>query len=90
MSDDLSDQVRDGAQAERILGDRVYREAVEKIERDLFDAWKTSKWDDAEKREFLYRQMRALGETQNRLRVVMGDGQVAKSMLQKLADKIRS
>lgn len=90
MSDDLREQARDGAQAERILGDRVYQEAVEKIERDLFDAWKTSRWDEAERREFLYRQMKALAETQNRLRIVMGDGQVAKSMLQKLADKIRS
>lgn len=87
---DLADQVRDGAQAERILNDRVYRGAVEQIEKELFAAWKSSRWDESEKREHLYLQMRALGETENRLRAVMGNGQVAKTMLQKLADKLRS
>lgn len=86
MADYETDILR-GEQARRVMEDPLLVEAFETIERECFDAWKTSGWKDADKREALYRQMKALGEVKTRLLTVMEGGKVAKSLAEKLFGK---
>ncbi len=84
---DYQDEIERGHRAKRILEDEIFVEAIANIEKECFDAWKLSSWKDADKRESIYRQMKALGEIQTRLRAVMEGGKVAKSLSEKLFGK---
>jgi|DEB0MinimDraft_10_1074344.scaffolds.fasta_scaffold212088_2 hypothetical protein len=72
-----------GKQAERILSDEIYRGAVEQVSLDLFEAWKSTSWHQILKREFIYRQYKAIGEVETRLRAVMENGKFAQQVINK-------
>ena len=84
MTRDYQDEMNRGEQARRIVEDPLFAEAFAQIERECFDAWKGSGWKDADKREALYRQLKALGEVRTRLTAVMEGGKVARSLAEKL------
>jgi hypothetical protein len=84
MTRDYQDEMNRGEQARRIVEDPLFAEAFERIERECFEAWKGSGWKDGDRREALYRQLKALGEVRTRLVAVMEGGKVARSLTQKL------
>lgn len=81
---DYQDEINRGEQARRILEDELYVEAVTAVERDCFEAWKATKWNEQDKRESIYRQLKALGEVQTRLTATLEGGKIARSLLDKL------
>lgn len=84
---DYQEDINRGERARRILEDELFVEAVAQIERECFEAWKAASWKEADKREALYRQMKALGEVQTRLRAIMEGGKVARSLAEKFFGK---
>ena len=84
MARDYQEEMERGEAARRVLDDPLFTEAFETIERECFEAWKGSGWKDADKREALYRQLKALGEVRTRLIAVMEGGKVARSLVEKL------
>jgi hypothetical protein len=84
MKRDYQDEMSRGEAARRIIEDPLFDEAFQTIERECFEAWKGSGWKDADRREALYRQLKALGEVRTRLTAVMEGGKVARSLAQKL------
>jgi hypothetical protein len=84
MTRDYQEEIYRGDQARRIVEDPLFAEAFAQIERECFEAWKSSGWKDLDKREALYRQLRALGEVRTWLTAVMEGGKVARSLAQKL------
>ena len=89
MGDDLEEAILKGKHVARILEDKVFRESVETLEEDLFNSWKTTGFDEVEKREFIYRQLKSIGEIDLRLRTIHENGKVAETMLQKLNKKLK-
>ncbi len=90
MVDETEDAILKGKHIGRILEDAVYREAVNQLEKDLFESWKATSFDAHEKREFIYRQFKAVGEVELRLRVIHENGKVAEDNLKKLNKSPRS
>ena len=74
-SDFLSDPIRDGLDAQRLLDDPVFRGAVAKVDADLVKEWRvaTTKKD----REQAWAKQAALDEVIRRIRVIVEGGQVA-------------
>jgi hypothetical protein len=84
MARDYQDEMDRGEAARRIVEDPLFVDSFAEIERECFEAWKASGWKDADKREALYRQLKALGEARTRLTAVMEGGKVARSLADKL------
>jgi hypothetical protein len=84
MTRDYRDELDRAEQARRIVEDPLFVEAFERLERECFEGWKSSGWKDTDKREALYRQMKALDDARTRLTAAMEGGKVARALAAKL------
>lgn len=67
-----------GAQAKAILDNPAYKLAVEKVEKAMFEAWKSSNPEESEGRERLYQHVHVLRSLTAALNEILGDGMVAR------------
>ena len=88
MSDEgkLRIQADRGARAKAALDNEIYAEAYEKTLSKLREAIEESTWDETDRREFLYAEIRALKEIHDYMRRVMTTGEAAAKELQRPKD----
>jgi hypothetical protein len=87
------EELQRAARAETILGDSLFKEAVEAVEEALLNGIKLSPIKDAELREKLCQQYIQLGAVLGQLRGYMETGKLAEATLkqrQSLGERIRS
>ena len=90
MSEDLKLSVARGVRAKRILEDDMVVEAFAAIEKTIEDGWKDSRAHDEKGRENAYLLHRILNQFKGEFERIVRDGEVAKSGLDRLKQKIRS
>jgi len=69
--------IRRGARAHAILGDEIFKEAVELAGQSFYDEWLHAKTPQV--REAMWAKTLALGAVEDSLRSIMADGEVAAS-----------
>lgn len=67
----------DHHQAQRLLNDEAFKEAVVEIRRDIADEWQRSRPDDAAGRENLFRQLQAVDRLTAKLESYVLNGRMA-------------
>lgn len=83
-TEDLQPRIDAGAAAQRLLESPDYQTAVADAQNRIMREWAQSAPDEAESRERLYFEMRALQQVDHSLRLRTEDGQVAKSLLARI------
>lgn len=89
MSEDLKHSVARGVRAKRILEDDMVVEAFAAIEKTIAEGWKDSRAHDEKGRENAYLLHRILGQFKGEFERIVNDGDVAKTGLERLKQKIR-
>ena len=86
MSDDKAqDIINRGSRAAQILDDPVFKEAVDKLEAEIIDAWKTWKASDPDGRERLWLGMNALNRIVDQLRTYVVTGRHERKRIEEIA-----
>lgn len=80
---DLEQQVTAGQQAERLLQDPIFREALIKVEKKYIDQWRASKLEDNLQREKAYCLLRALSDVFKEIQMVIDGGAVAQVTMER-------
>lgn len=65
--------------AQRLLGDELLKEAFALIEADTIAEWKSTSFREADKREKLWMQVKAIDVLKSKLQQAVTDGQLAKA-----------
>lgn len=89
MTEDLKHSVARGTRAKRILEDDMVVEAFAAIEKEIADGWKDSRAHDEKGRENAYLLHRILGQFKGEFERIVRDGDVAKSVLDRLKQKAK-
>jgi type II secretory pathway component PulF len=86
------EELQRAARAETILGDSLFKEAVEAVEEALLNGIKLSPIKDSELREKLCQQYIQLGAVVGQLRSYMETGKLAEATIHQrtIAERIRS
>lgn len=87
---DYEAESRRGDQAKALLEHPLLVEAFDTIERELIEAWKNSPVRDAEGREKIHMSMCLLQKLKAQIQEAVENGKVAKSMLERLNQKVSS
>lgn len=86
---DLQPRVTAGDAAQRLLDSDDYQTAVLDAQNRVMREWATTEPKEAKRRENLYFEMRALQQVDLSLRLRTEDGQMARSMLGQIRDKLK-
>lgn len=78
----MTDAIRDGQEAARLLEHPLLVQAFELIEQDITEQWKNSPVRDVDGREKLHLMERLLQRIKAQLRSVVENGQVVEATLQ--------
>lgn len=70
-------KIRKGAKADAILGDPVFVEAMDRLEREWTGKWRKGK--TVEEREYAHFMLKAAEEIRHQLGCIVGDGDLAKT-----------
>ena len=79
--------VNRGERAERLYNDELFQEALQKIEDEITQSWKTSPADDEKGRYNAYLMHRLLQNFKSQFVRTMATGKAAKKELLKTSDK---
>ena len=71
------EQVLRGQQAKRLLEDDLLVECFDRIEKDIFDEWRTTGVNDYDQRTDLFLTLKCLERLKARLRAILDDGSIA-------------
>lgn len=87
--ENIKDAIERGAEAERVLGNRVLKAAMKELEGEIVRQWRESGLADEAKREWLWLKLRTLDDLPGVLRAWVQDGKVEKDRqeLEALAEK---
>lgn len=66
-----------GQHAKRLLEDEVLVEALDAIEKDIFDEWRTTTIEAYDERSDLFLTLKCLERLKARLRAILDDGVIA-------------
>lgn len=69
--------IEQGNHAKRLLEDEVLLDAFSRIEKDLFDEWKSSDLNEYEARTDMFLTLKCLERLKARLRAILDDGIIA-------------
>jgi len=70
----MSDSQVKAAAAKRLLDDPLLTEVLDQIEAAAFNAWRTTKMDDAASREIAYHALKASERVRNALKGIVDNG----------------
>ena len=85
----LAQDAERGRQAQEVLGNAVYVESYDLIQKEIFNAWQASR--DQTEREQLHQLLRMLDKARTVLESTMRSGQIAADQLQQkrsLAERV--
>lgn len=74
---DKTQQVIRGQHAKRLLEDDLLIECFDRIEKDIFDEWRTTGVNDYDERTDLFLTLKCLERLKARLRAILDDGNLA-------------
>lgn len=74
---DKAQQVIRGQHAKRLLEDDLLIECFDRIEKDIFDEWRTTGVNDYDQRTDLFLTLKCLERLKARLRAILDDGNLA-------------
>lgn len=66
-----------GNHAKRLLEDEVLRTAFDRIEKDIFEEWRTTSVNDYDERSDLFLTLKCLERLKARLRAILDDATIA-------------
>lgn len=66
-----------GLNAKRLLEDELLKECFDRIEKDIFDEWRTTSVNDYDQRTDLFLTLNCLERLKARLRAILDDGNIA-------------
>jgi len=66
-----------GFHAKRLLEDELLVECFDRIEKDIFDEWRTTGVNDYDERTDLFLTLKCLERLKARLRAILDDGNIA-------------
>ncbi|MEE9532736.1 MAG: hypothetical protein V3W52_17290 [Syntrophobacteria bacterium] len=92
MNEQLDNEVKRKAEADRITNSWLHKEAWNVLEMHLFDQFSKTKDNDADVRESLYREMKALTRVKKYYESIITTGKMAEhqlSTLEKAARKVK-
>lgn len=72
------------AEAQRILGSSLHKEAWNMVRADLFNKFTSTAWDQKEEREQLYREMKSLQRVEKYYNSIVSTGKMAEDELTRL------
>lgn len=75
-------KIRKGAKADAILGDPVFMEAMDRLEREWTGKWRKGK--TVEEREHAHAMLLAAEEIRHQLGCIVGDGDLAKAVSRRI------
>lgn len=78
---DLASQIAAGNDALRLMNDPTLKAAIEVVEKDLFEQWRTAKFEADQK--YIHATMRGLHEFLRALQAAIDSGKVAASLAEK-------
>lgn len=78
----MTDAIRDGQEAERLLGHPLLLQAFELIEKDIQDQWLNSPARDVDGREKLHLMTKLLHRLKGQLQSVVENGQIVQRTLE--------
>lgn len=78
----MTDAIRDGQEAERLLNDPLLLHAFELIEKDIQDQWLNSPARDVDGREKLHLMTKLLHRLKGQLQSVVENGQIMQRALE--------
>lgn len=73
--------------ADALLKNDLFNEALESIERDLIEAWKSALPRDTDGRERIWAAIQQLGKIKGYIETVLRDGKLASAQLKDLAEQ---
>ena len=68
-----------GEHAKRLLEDELLNEALEEVERDIFDEWRKTNSTQHSERAELFHTLKGLERLKGRIQAILDDALVAKS-----------
>ena len=74
---DKHQQVLRGQHAKRLLEDDLLIECFDRIEKDIFDEWRTTGVNDYDQRTDMFLTLKCLERLKARLRAILDDGNLA-------------
>ena len=80
----MTDRTQRAQRAKQIMTDELVVEALETMEREIVDAWKSAPYPDTEGREVMFRQMWSIRYFKAFFERVMTDGVMHQHELQQL------
>jgi hypothetical protein len=83
----LAEEIQRGIDAQRLIEEPLLIEAFEKIEQEVFEAWRTSPVRDQEAREKLYLTQAMLTKLKLHLQSVMETGMLAATTAQQQSNR---
>lgn len=66
-----------GLHAKRLLEDDLLKDCFDRIEKDIFDEWRTTGLNDYDQRTDLFLTLNCLERLKARLRAILDDGNIA-------------
>ena len=87
---ELRQKAQDGERARQLLKDPMLQGALRKMRETIFYNIQTSHWKDAEEREELYKQLKAIDAFEKEFTALINGGKKAESKLKQLLDKVRN
>lgn len=66
-----------GLHAKRLLEDELLKDCFDRIEKDIFDEWRTTGLNDYDQRTDLFLTLNCLERLKARLRAILDDGNIA-------------
>ena len=84
---DLVADIQKAEQAKRIINDPMVKGALDRMRQTTFDNFRSSKWDNPEEREELYKMIRAIDAFEEEFKRQIDGGKKARSLLDKLLKK---
>jgi hypothetical protein len=81
----LTKATEKAAQAQRLLDDKMLKDAFEVLERAYIERWRATGIDDVTGREKLFLAANVIGKVRDHLAAIISDGKVAKAELDNLA-----
>jgi hypothetical protein len=81
QSKQIKQELEREKEAKKIVNNKEFVKAFEDYKAELFKAFSTSKYDEIEKREELYRQVKSLNTVRGKLEKVLITGKMASEQL---------
>jgi hypothetical protein len=86
---DLEEKVRRAEHAERILNDKLVKDALNSMKQTVFHNIETSHFKHVDEREDLYKMLRAINAFEEEFKQHIQGGKKAKSRLQEILNKLK-